>query len=159
MNTTVVPDTLNYLVTLFKNAPTLGGANPPVEVIDGPMPSSGPIPLALWVGVDDLPAAVLGDATTAAVSDKQLSDFALGRQEQITIYCVAAAWTGSVKDGYGPLRAAAAAIVKAAEAVVTADTGAPPQAQIPGVTSGQWWQRPYEGLQVFVPFQIVYLAL
>ena len=157
--TTLVPDTVDYLVALFKAAPTLGAADPAVEVIDGPVPNSGSLPLALWVGVDDLAAASQNDATLAGESQKERSDMGLGRQEAITIPCVAAAWTGNEQDGYGAIRAKVAVIVKAVESVVTGDTGAPAQFQNPGVTAAQWWQRPLNGLQVYVPFQIIYLAL
>jgi len=157
--TTLVPATLDYLVALFKAAATIGAATPAVEVIDGPMPNSGPLPLALWVGVDDLIGASKGEDTQAAESQKSRTTYGSGRDEEITVYCVAAAWTGNEGDGYSALRAAAAGIVTAVETVVTADTGAPATSQIPGVTAGEWRQRPLNGLQVFVPFEIVYLAL
>lgn len=158
--TTQVAATLAYLVTLFRNATTVGGATPPVSVVDGPMPSSGPLPLALWVGVDDLLAAANGDPTTAADSAKTRDDMALGREETITIHCVAAAWAGDTTAGFGPLRTTTAGIVTAVETVVAADTGSPGGYQNPGVTAGEWRQRPLNsGLQVFVPFQIIYTAL
>jgi hypothetical protein len=157
---TLLPATVDYLVALFREAPTIGAADPPVEVIDGPMPNSGPLPLALWVGVDDLVAAAAGDATTLGTSEKTRTDFAGGREEALTVACVAAAWAGSSTDGYSGIRTAVAGIVTAVEAVVAADTGAPPTSQNPGVTGAVWLQRPInDGLQVFVPFQIIYRAL
>jgi hypothetical protein len=156
---TLIPDTVDYLVALFKAAPTIGGATPPVEVIDGPMPSSGTLPLGLWVGVDDLVAASRGEDTTAGTSDKSREVFGQGRDETITVYCVAAAWSGNEQDGYTSVRAAAKGIMTAVEAVVAADTGAPPTSQAPGVTAAEWRQRPNSGLQVFVPFEIIYRAL
>jgi hypothetical protein len=161
--TTLVPATLDHLVALFKAAATIGAATPPVEVIDGPMPNSGTLPLALWVGVKDIQAAAKGEDTLAADSEKTRvtasSVYGDGREEAITVYCVAAAWTGNEQDGYSALRAAAAGIVTAVETVVAADTGAPATSQNPGVTAGEWRQRPLNGLQVFVPFEIAYRAL
>lgn len=156
--TTVIPSLLDHLVTLFTTAPTIGGATPSVEVVDGPMPNSGPLPLALWVGVKDLLAAAQGDPTTAAASEKTRSDYGGGRQEDVTVFCVAAAWTGNQAAGYSDIRASAAGIVTAVETVTAAD--AVPPFQTPGVTGGEWQQRPISGgLQVFVPFQIIYKAL
>jgi hypothetical protein len=157
---TLLPATVDYLVALFKAAATIGAATPAVQVIDGPMPDSGPLPLALWVGVEDITAASVGDATTAGVSEKTRSVYGQGREEAITVFCTAAAWSGSSQGGYSGIRAAAAGIVTAVEAVVVADTGAPPTSQNPGVTTEEWRQRPLgNGLQVFVPFQIIYRAL
>jgi hypothetical protein len=159
VNTTLLPATVDYLVALFKAAATIGAATPPVEVIDGPMPNAGTLPLALWVGVDDLLAASNGEATTAADSEKTRATTTQW-EEQITVYCVAAAWTGNEQNGYSALRAAAAGIVSAVETIVAADAAAAPAtSQNPGVTAGKWQQRPYNGLQVFVPFEIAYRAL
>lgn len=155
--TTLIPDTLDYLVALFKNAASIGGAG--VEVIDGPMPNSGSLPLALWVGVDDVIKAADGEPTTAAESQQAADDFSVGRSEVITVHCTAAAWTGETATGYSPLRAQVKAIVQAVEAAVVADTNAPAKAARALVDVAEWQQRPVEGIQVFVPFQIIYKAL
>ena len=158
MTTTVVPDMLDHLVALFRNAATIGGATPPVTVMDGPFPSSGPIPLALWVGVEDIVAIEQNDPTQAGDSQKQRDDMAMGVRETLTVPCVAAAWIGNVQAGFSGLRASVATVVKAVETVVLADTAAP--YENPGVTNAQWWQRATpDGLQVYVPFHIIYEAL
>lgn len=160
MSVTLVPDTLDYLVALFTNAATLGGANPPVQVIDGPIPSSGSLPRALWVGVDDIHNMTQGDPTLAGDGQKLRDDFAEGREETITIHCIASAWGGTDSAGFSPLRAIAKSIVNACEAAVIGDRkNAPAINQTPGVTAGEWWQQPLNGLRVYVPFQIIYLAL
>ena len=160
MITTLVPDTLDYLVALFSNAATIGAADPPVTVFDGPVPTAGPVPLALWVGVDDVHTMAQRDPTLAADSEKRRNDASQGREETITVHCIAAAWTGNEELGYSPLRAAAKSIVTAVETITISDrANAPAFNQTPGVTAGEWWQQPLNGLLVYVPFQIIYTAL
>ena len=153
MNTSDIPTMIDHLVTLFKAASGLSG----VEIVDGPMPSSGPLPLALWVGVDDIVAAAQGE-TTAADSTAERSDFATGQREDLNVYCVAGAYDGSVDAGFSPLRAAVAGITAAVQTAVNGDVQTP--WQNPGVTGLTWRQVGYnDGLQVFVPFRITYIAL
>lgn|SRR5215471_18759300 len=149
----VIPTVIDHLVALFKAAPGLSG----VEIVDGPMPSSGPLPLALWVGVEDIAAGAQGESL-AADSVANRSDFATGVQEDLTVYCVAGAYDGSVDAGFSPVRAAAASVTAAAETAVRGDTQIP--WQNPGVTGLTWRQVGYnDGLQVFVLFKITYIAL
>ena len=151
-----IPDLLDYLVTTFTNSVTLGAATPPVKVIDGPVQILDPLPLALWVGVDDITAARDGNLISAGASQQNWAGFGrLSRDEQAAISCVAGAWTGN--NTFSPLRAAASAIVDAVEAIVKADTTAPALFPNPGVTAAEWLQENTgNGLQVFVQFQIIY---
>ena len=156
MATSAIPTVLDHLVALFTAAPGLGAATPPVANVDGPMPSSGPLPLALWVGVEDVLAAANGEAVAAADGASERGDFAQGRLEDVTVYCVAGAYAGS--GGFSALRASVAGITAAVETAVQGDTQNP--YQNPGFTDPTWKQLAYsDGLQVFVPFRIVYKAL
>ena len=138
--TSRVPAVIAYLVATFQAASTLGQASPQVNVIDGPMVTADPGPLALWVGVDD----ITSPEPTAADSAQVWA--ALGHQarnEQITIYCTAQAWSGS--DGVATMRAAVAAIVSAAEDLVRNDASLGGTVSTPGnaaVTAIKWQQGP-----------------
>jgi hypothetical protein len=157
MATSAIPTVLDHLVALFTAAPGLGAATPPVAIVDGPMPSSGPLPLALWVGVEDVIAAATGAVTTAADNQEQRIDFGgVSRAEDITVYCVAGAYSGG-SGGFKALRASVAGITAAVETAVQADV--PNPYQNPGVTNLTWQQIAYsDGLQLFVPFRIIYKA-
>jgi hypothetical protein len=115
--TSRVPAVLDYLVTLFQAAATLGQAAPPVAVYDGPVATGAVSQLTLWVGLDD-PDSETG--TLAAVSDRHWTG--LGSQgEVITISCAAEAWSG--EDDIRAMRQAAYGIVAAVETLLEADTG------------------------------------
>lgn len=150
-----VPAVIDYLVTLFQGAATIGQASPPVTVIDGPQPTADPGNLALWVGVDDI-----AQAAPAAASSAQARD-GLGRRatETLTIHCVAQAKSGS--DSVQPLREAAAAIVAAVETLVAEDgkLGGTVAESIPGAAA-DWQQGPIgAGMAVRVAFTIDCKAL
>ena len=140
MTTSRVPAVLDYLVTLFQGAATLGQATPPVTVIDGPNPTADPGNLTLWVGVDDIanPEPAAGDSTQAWAG--------LGHQarnEQIIIYCTAQAWSGD--DNVRTMRVAVAGIVAAAEDLVRNDASLGGTVSTPGnaaVTAIRWQQGP-----------------
>jgi hypothetical protein len=155
VTTTRVPAVLAYLVTLFTNAATLGQATPPVNVIDGPKVTADPGPLALWVGVQDIDAAA-GQVKAADSTQDWAALGRMARNEDLTIYCLAQAQSGS--DDVAPLRAAAAAIMAAAEDLVRADASLGGVVSTPGnaaVTSEEWTQGPTaQGFAARVMFDI-----
>lgn len=152
-----VPATIDYLVNLFTAAATLGKAAPPVNVIDGPKVTADPGPLALWVGVDDITNTT---GTPPAAASRQARD-GLGHRavEDLTIYCVAQAQSGS--DDVRVLRVQAAAIVSAVESLVAGDSklGGTVASATPGAAA-EWRQGPTgQGMAARVTFTIDARAL
>lgn len=140
MTTSRVPAVIDYLVTLFSAAATLGQATPPVTVIDGPDPAADPGTLTLWVGVDDI-ASPEPQAADSAQSWAGLGHQA--RNEQVTVFCVAQAWSGD--DNVRAMRLAVAGIVSAAEDLVRNDASLGGTVSTPGnaaVTAIRWQQGP-----------------
>lgn len=139
-STSRVPAVIDYLVTLFQGAATLGQATPPVNIIDGPAATADPGPLALWVGVDD----ITSDDPAAADSTQAWAGLGhQARNEQLTVYCVAQAWSGS--DDIRPLRTAVYGITSAVEDLIRDDASLGGTVSTPGnaaVTSGQLRQPP-----------------
>ena len=118
--TSRIPALIDYLVTLFTNAATLGGAAAPatVQVYDGPVTTALDAPLKLYVGWTD-PDNTGSDAG----ADSQQVWAALGRfarDETVTIHCCAEAWSGV--DDLKTVRTAAAGITAAVETLMQADT-------------------------------------
>lgn len=153
MATTRVPQMIAALVAAFTAAPALGAADPPVPVIDGPKVTGDTGPLALWVGVDDIATAT----PISANSEQQWMPGGgrRGRTEQLSVHCTIQAKSGS--DDIAPLRAQAAAVLAAAEAVLRADPslgGVLPN-QDAAVTGAEWRQYPTSpGMAVRVMFTI-----
>jgi hypothetical protein len=154
VTTSRVPALIDYLVATFTAASTLGQANPPVAVYDGPQTTLAPAQLVLWVGLDD-PDTDL--APSAAAFEQEWAG--LGKQarnEISTIHCVAEAWTGA--DDISGMRVAAFGIVAAVENIVRTD----PFSGLalfpdPGVTGGELRQNnTTAGAQARVSFQIVF---
>lgn len=115
--TSRVPAVINYLVTLFTNDATLGAADPAVAVYDGPVVTDAPEQLILWVGMDDPDSE---EAPIGAESESEWGSLgALARNEQITVHCVAEAWTGSTD--VATARVSAFNIVAAVETLLRAD--------------------------------------
>jgi hypothetical protein len=115
--TTRIPAVLDYLVTTFTAASTLGTANPPVAIYDGPVVTDEPSRLILWVGLDDpdgegAPTAADSDSTWAALGG-------MARDEQLSIHCVAEAWSGDTD--VRTIRVAAFGIVSAVENIIRAN--------------------------------------
>jgi hypothetical protein len=143
MASSQVPAVITYLVTTFTSAGTLGQANPAVNVIDGPMVTADPGPLALWVGVDDITTENPSAATSAQERAGIGAD--LGgqhRTENLSIHCTAQAQGGS-NDVPG-LRAMAAGITSAVEDLIRADPrlGGLAKLTTPGVNGMEWRQGP-----------------
>jgi hypothetical protein len=116
--TSRLPALIDYLVTLFTNAATLGAATPPVTIIDGMSVTELDPALKLYVGWTDPDASggeVGGDSqqTWGAIGR-------LGRNEQVTIHCCAEAWSGV--DTIQTVRLAVTGITAAVEALMQADT-------------------------------------
>ena len=150
-----VPALIDWLVTAFTNAPTLGAASPPVVVYDGPQTTAASTPLVLWVGLDDPDTDQVAPSAAAA----QQEWAGLGKQarnEISTIHCVAEAWTGA--DDIRSMRVAAFAIVAAVEDIVRTD----PFSGLalfpdPGVTGLELRQNnTTAGSQARVSFQIAF---
>ena len=116
--TSRVPALIDYLVTLFTNDPTIGAATPPVTVYDGPPVTALNTPLTLYIGLTDPDSDAM-----EPMAESQQTWAALGRRgrdEIVTIHCVAEAWSGS--DTVQTQRVAAAGIVAAVETLMQADT-------------------------------------
>ncbi len=111
--TSRVPALIDYLVNLFTADATLGTAPAPgtVTVYDGPATTGLDPPLKLFVGLTDpdnkgIEPAADFTQSWAAIGRR-------GRNEQVTIHCVAEAWSGT--DDIRTLRVAAYGIVAAVE--------------------------------------------
>jgi len=116
--TSRLPALLTYLVALFTADPTLGTATPPVTVYDGPPTTLLDAPLKLYVGLTDPDAD-----TVEPAGDSQQQWASLGRRgrdEMVTIHCVAEAWSGD--DSIANIRASVMGIVAAVETLMQADT-------------------------------------
>lgn len=115
--TSRVPAIIDYLVATFTAASTIGAATPPVAVYDGPVVTDAPAQLTLWVGVDDPDSE---EAPIGAESESEWGSLgALARNEQITVHCVAEAWSGDID--VKTTRLAAYGIVAAVETILRAD--------------------------------------
>lgn len=112
-----IPALIDYLVTLFTGAATLGAATPPVTVFDGPPTTELDPGLALYVGLADPDDPAAEPAAESAQEWAGLGR--LGRNETVTIHCCAQAWSGS--DSIQAVRLSATGIVAAAEAACQAD--------------------------------------
>lgn len=132
MTTSRVPDVIDYLVTAFTAAVTLGAADPPVVVYDGPVVTLEPAELVLFVGIDD--AEGIGAAVGATAEQQWAALGKMARDELLTVFCVAQAWSGD-RD-VRTARVAAFGIVAAVEDIVRGDAalGGLVQFVNPGVT-------------------------
>lgn len=115
--TSRVPAVIDYLVTAFTAATTLGAATPPVAVYDGPVVTRAPEQLLLWVGLADPDSD--GMEVGAESTQEWVGAGSLHRNEYITIPCAAESWSGGTD--IRTERLAAFAIVAAAEDVLRRD--------------------------------------
>jgi hypothetical protein len=118
--TSRIPALIDYLVTLFTSASTLGAAAAPgtVTVFDGPAVAGLDAPLKLFVGLADPDNS---GAEQAADSQQTWAALGrLGRDEIVTIHCCAEAWAGT--DDLKTVRVAATGIVAAVEQLMQSDT-------------------------------------
>ena len=116
--TSRVPALIDYLYNLFSTDPTIGQATPPVTVYDGPVTTGLDPPLKLWVGVSDPDNA--SHELAADFTQSWASLGRRGRDEMITIHCVAEAWSGV--DDLKSQRVAVYGILAAVETLMQADT-------------------------------------
>lgn len=111
-----LPALISYLVGLFANDPTVGGAG--VTVFDGPVTTAEDPPLKLWVGLQD------PDSTGAQQAGTSAQEWGgLGRQaknEVARIHCVAEAWSGA--DDLAAVRTSLFGITSAVEALMLANS-------------------------------------
>lgn len=115
--TTVLPAVIDYLVSTFQNASTLGQADPPVAVYDGPTTTGEAAQQVLWVGMLD--PDTVGAPIGAESQQEWVGVGARQRNEYVTIHCVAEAWSGSTD--VQSVRQAAFDIVAAVEVLLQAD--------------------------------------
>ena len=155
MTTSRIPALIDYLVTLFQGAATLGQASPPVSVYDGPVTTEASDALVLWVGLDDPDTDQV--APSAAASQQEWAGLGrLARNEIVTIHCTAEAWSGI--DDVKTQRVNVFGIVSAVEDLVRAD----PFSGLalfpdPGVTGLELRQNNTDrGVQARVQFQIAF---
>lgn len=151
-----VPALIDYLVTLFTNAATLGQATPPVTVFDGPNVTELDPPLKLYVGLTD--PDNLG-AESAAVFTQSRGDLgSVTRDEVSEIRCCAEAWSGD--DSIRNIRVAVFGVFAAAEALVRADQtqfGGNAQLAAPGVSAGELLQNGMNpGAIARIPFTVTF---
>jgi hypothetical protein len=156
--TSRVPALIDYLVTLFTNAATIGAATPPVTVFDGPPTIAFDPGLKLYVGFTDPDSDQPEPAATSMQNWGAMGR--LGRDEMVTIHCAAEAWSGV--DDIKTARTAVYGIVAAVEAVMQADTtqfGGNALYPDPGMTGAALRQNNYStGASAVVTFDLVFKA-
>jgi hypothetical protein len=113
--TSRVPALIDYLVGIFTTA--LAAATPPATVYDGPVTTDDAQGLVLWVGMDDPDGQ--GAPLSATSSQTWAGLGKLARNEEITINCVAEAWSGV--DNVKSQRDAVYAVVAIVEELVRTD--------------------------------------
>src|SRR5258708_13181713 len=88
------PVLIDYLVTLFTNAATLGAAAAPgtVAIYDGPVTTGLDSPLKLYIGWTDPDNTAGVNASGSNQTWAGLGRFA--RHEHLTLHCCADAWSG-----------------------------------------------------------------
>jgi hypothetical protein len=96
LTTSLVHDVINYLVTQCNSSAALGGASPPVLVIDGPTAAGEPLTAQqqMWIGFD----AVTGGTDAASATQKWpfLGTSGAFRDETGAVTCTAQAWSGDL---------------------------------------------------------------
>jgi hypothetical protein len=158
--TSRLPALIDYLVTLFTNAATLGAAPAPntVTIFDGPAVTALDPFLALYVGLSD------PDSDAAEEAGAIVQDWAalgrLGRNETSTIRCCAQAWSGT--DDLKTVRVNATGIVAAVETLMQADStqfGGNVLYPAPGITGGSLTQNTTDrGAIARVSFDLIFMS-
>lgn len=153
VTTSKLPQAIDYLVTTFTAAATIGAAG--ITVYDGPVTSQATPHQILWVGMED-PLTGEGDSSPGSSEQEWVGPGSRWKNETLIVNCVAEAWSGetTVKT----LRDQCYAIASAAETIVhdNADFGgllAPGHANL---TAGELRQAQTDvGMDVRLMFQIV----
>lgn len=167
--TSLIPAVTDYLVSACQASASLGAADPPVLVLDGPQPNAvwSQQPLVLWIGADP---ANLGEAAAESVQVFGTAfDKGHNRDEDGVITCAARHWGGG--DGSTDIkvhRDAAAAIVAAVELLLRGVGGAgdPGDAFMGGLVNWSQVTGPYQwfpkqvpnGAECLVIFRVSYFA-
>jgi hypothetical protein len=156
--TSRLPALIDYLVSLFKNAATLGAAPPPnnVTVYDGQVITEDPENLILWVGMSD---PSIPDQAAADFTQEWAALGRRGRNETVTIHCCAVGW-GAGENSVAAARVAACGIVAAVETLMQADAtqfGGNVLYPMPGVAAGALTQLSTDrGPAARVAFDLVF---
>ena len=153
--TSRVPALIDYLVTLFTNAATIGGATPPVTVYDGPPTTALDAPLKLYVGLSDPDND--GGEPAADFTQEWAGIGRRARDEIITIHCCAEAWSGT--DQIQSVRLAVTGITAAVETLMQADStqfGGNVLFPAPGFAAGSLVQNNAPVVIARVPFDLVF---
>lgn len=154
--TSRVPALLDYLVTLFSSAATLGLATPPVTVHDGPATTGLDAPLKLYVGLSDPDNE--GGQPAADFQQEWASIGRMGRNETTTVHCCAEAWSGT--DDLHTARVAVYGITAAVETLMQGDStqfGGNVLYPAPGFASGTLVQNNTTvGAVARVPFDLTF---
>ncbi len=116
--TSRIPALTAYLVNLFTSDATLGAANPPVTVFDGPPTTLLDAPLKLFVGWTDPDND--GGEPGAESTQEWAALGRLARNETVTIHCCAEAWSGA--DDIAAMRTACTGITAAVEVLMQSDS-------------------------------------
>jgi len=156
--TSRIPALTDYLVNLFTSDATLGTANPPVTIYDGPPTTELDPGLKLYIGWTD-PDDTSGEPGAESVQDWA----ALGRRarsEIVTIHCCAEAWSGI--DDIKAMRTACTGITAAVEVLMQADTsqfGGNVLYPMPGLTNASTPQNnPASGSLVRQTFDLIFMC-
>ena len=152
------PALIDYLVTLFTSAATLGAATPPVTIYDGPAVSAADPFLKLYVGMND------PDSASDPAYDSVQTWAALGRlarNEDVVIHCCSEAWSGV--DDVKTVRTSCTGITAAVEVLMQADItqfGGNVLYPNPGMTNVSSPQNSDTGKGVIVrqPFDLVFMC-
>lgn len=156
--TTKGPALVDYLVSVFTSAATLGAAAAPntVTVYDGPATTELDPPLKLFVGLTDPDNEAIEPAVTVTQSRDDLGSAT--RLEQSEVHCCAEAWSGS--DTLAAVRLSVAGIVAAAESVIRSDTtgfGGNAALAAPGFAVGDLLQNnTTTGAVARIPFSVIF---
>jgi len=155
-STSQVPAVIGYLIDTFTAAATLGAASPAVSIRCGPELSGDFSQFALFVGVDDPTLIEQGSPPTGATSNQTWVGMgARTRDEDLSIYCTAEAWSGDT--GIRAAMDAVYGIVAAVETLLLADVymGGFALFEAPGSTGHTLkWQQGEGGLAAHVSFRI-----
>ena len=152
--TDLIPDVIEYLVTQCNANAALGGATPPVTIIDGPTGPGEPLttPQQMWIGFDAVTLSANPEAGHATQRFAFLGQSGNYRDEpDASIPCTAQAWSGDTNPL--PARTQCKALVGAVEVMLRGSpaTGGPGDSSMGGlvqwsqVLDTSWTQRQDQG--------------